>query len=242
MHIKNTIDINVDLGEGFPNDRHLLELATSASISCGAHAGNPDSITAAILAAVQNKVAIGAHPGYPDPSHFGRRPQIISTSDLTRLILDQCETLRHFAERFAAPIVYLKPHGALYNQAQSEPEIARGIAAAAAILNLPVMTLPNGLLAQQLTAHHTQIRAIPEGFADRRYGPNGLLVPRSEPNATLADPHEIEAQIVRLIRETHVETLCIHGDDPHAVENAKRLRNTLASLQIQTRAAVEHHT
>lgn len=218
------IDLNADLGEGFPNDARLLALVTSAGVSCGAHAGGPGTIRATLIEAAARGVAVGAHPGYPDREGFGRRERDLGADSVERLIVEQCGELARLAADCGASVRFLKPHGALYNQAQKDPETARGVVAAALRLGLPVLGQP-GWEVDRLCAS-TGARFVSEGFPDRRYGPDRRLVARSEPGAVLHDPAEVEAQVVRLVAEG-LDTLCLHGDHPDAVANAQMVRAVL---------------
>jgi UPF0271 protein len=219
-----TVDINADLGEGCPNDAALLELVTSTSISCGAHAGDEAAILATLSAAKARGVAVGAHPGYPDRANFGRREQVVSGSDVERLIVGQFETLARLADELAVPLRFVKPHGALYNQAQREADAALGVVAAVRRLNLPVLGQPGSEL--ERSARLADVRFIAEGFPDRRYDADGRLVPRSRPDAVLHDVDEIEGQVVRLVA-LGMATLCVHGDTPWAVTTAQAVRAAL---------------
>lgn len=218
------IDVNADLGEGFPNDGRLLELVTSASVSCGAHAGDEATILNTLRTAAKNGVAVGAHPGYPDREGFGRRVRSIPAKEVQRLIVEQYHTLALLAERAGVQIRFIKPHGALYNQAQRDEGIARGIVDAVRFLGLSVLGQPGSVLERLAVA--SGVRFVTEGFPDRRYGPDGRLVPRTQPDAILHDPAEVESQIVKLVGQG-LDTLCIHGDDPRAVENALCVRAVL---------------
>jgi UPF0271 protein len=219
-----TIDLNADLGEGFPNDAILLTLVSSTSVSCGAHAGGRDSILRTLQTAVERGVRIGAHPGYADRAGFGRRNQVVSSDQVKELIVEQVGELANFANEVGATIDFVKPHGALYNQAQVESEIVDGVIAAVRTLGLPVLALPDGLLARSAAA--AGIRIIAEGFPERRYDASGRLVPRDRTDAILNDPQDVTDQVVRLARKG-MQTLCIHGDDPRAVEKARVVRDTL---------------
>jgi 5-oxoprolinase (ATP-hydrolysing) subunit A len=220
-----SIDVNADLGEGFPNDRALLELVTSASICCGAHAGTPLAIRQTLRDAVARRVLIGAHPGYPDRDGFGRRDQNLSTNELIEIISAQIVGLMSLAAQEGATVAYLKPHGALYNQAQREPHIARAVVEAVRTRGWPLLGQPGSVL--ETIARDQGVVYIAEGFPDRRYGADGSLVPRSDAAAMLREPHEIEEQVVRLTEEGRVATLCIHGDEPGAVANATLVRRVL---------------
>lgn len=219
------IDLNADLGEGYLNDARLLELVTSASVCCGAHAGDPETIRATLAAAAARGVVIGAHPGYPDREDFGRRERVIDSADVERLVFKQCVALAALAAEFNLTLRFLKPHGALYNQAQVEEGVARGVLAAARRLSLPVLGQPGGAIARLSKAGGTAF--VAEGFPERRYQADGRLVPRSQPDAVLHDPEEIDAQVVRLMRQG-LETLCIHGDDVRAPRKAENVRAVLS--------------
>ncbi len=227
-----SIDLNADLGEGFPHDAELLGLVTSASICCGAHAGDPGLIRSTLRVAREKGVVVGAHPGYPDREGFGRREMVMSAERVEDLIRSQLADLRRLADAEGVAVRFLKPHGALYNQAQRDSTHGAGVLAAARGLNLPVVGLPGTPLAKNAEA--AGVRFLAEGFPERRYRPDGSLVPRSEPNAVLDDPAEVDAQLSRLVKGG-VATLCIHGDAPKAVEWANRVRASLQKDGIAVR-------
>jgi UPF0271 protein len=227
-----TVDLNADLGEGFPDDARLLDLVTSASVCCGAHAGNRATILATLAAARDRGTRVGAHPGYPDRDGFGRVEQTVSAGEVERLILDQCRDLAGLAAGLGLTLRFLKPHGALYNQAQRDEEVAAGVIAAARALGLPVLGQPGSVLERVMAREG--LRFIAEGFPERRYGSDGRLVPRGQPGAVLHDQVEIEAQVGRLVHEG-IATLCIHGDDPRAVARAGDVRRALLRLGITPR-------
>jgi 5-oxoprolinase (ATP-hydrolysing) subunit A len=231
-HHPGWIDLNADLGEGYPNDARLFRIVTSASVSCGAHAGDRATIMATLREAQARGVAVGSHPGYPDRAHFGRRERAVNAGEVLTLILDQHRDLARLADECGVVLRFVKPHGALYNQAQKEPAVAREVLQAARELGLPVLGQPGSLLA--IGALQERIRFVAEGFADRRYEPDGRLVPRSRPDAVVHDPAEVEAQVVRLAAQG-VETLCIHGDHPDAARNAEQVRVILERHDIAPR-------
>jgi UPF0271 protein len=230
-----TIDLNTDVGEGCPNDRLLIDgdLATSANVACGGHAGDPEVIRQTLGYARDRGVVVGAHPGYPDREHFGRREQTMSSDAVTTLILEQVAFLNELAAEAGVAVRFLKPHGALYNQAQRQNEIARGVVDAAAKLGLPLLGQPGSLL--EGWAKGRGIRYVAEGFPDRRYRDDGSLVPRSEPDAVFQDPDELLFNASRLVQQRRVATLCIHGDEPRAVENARLVRQFLEGQGISVR-------
>jgi len=229
--INAAIDLNADLGEGLPNDRALLGLVSSASICCGAHAGSTLAIRQTLFDAAELGVVVGAHPGYPDREGFGRREERLAAEQVQALIMDQVSGLADLARQAGVSIRYLKPHGALYNQAQREEPIARGVVSAAATLNLPLLGQPGSLV--ETLCFERELRFIAEGFPDRRYREDGSLMPRSEPGAILVEPEDVAEQVVRLVAERRFATLCIHGDDPRAVANAELVRLALKDQGIR---------
>ena len=232
-----SIDLNADLGEGFANDRALLDLVTSANICCGAHAGTLAAIRDTLGDAATRGVCIGAHPGYPDREGFGRREQKLTTLEAIDLISAQINALMSLANEVDAKVCYLKPHGALYNQAGREPEIAGAVVAASRSFGLPLLGQPDSLV--EKLAHDCEVIYIAEGFPDRRYRDDGSLAPRSEPGALLHQPNEIEDQVIQLLNERRVATLCIHGDEPGAVGNALVVRDVLKRHGITVRSFVD---
>ncbi len=226
-----TIDLNADLGEDCPNDRALLETVTSASISCGAHAGSLEGMRRTLRDARDCGIVIGAHPGYPDREHFGRLEREMTSEAVQNLIVEQFSTLNELGDEASIPVRFLKPHGALYNQAQRQPEIARGVVAAVVRLGVSLLGQPDTLLEHLAAA--AGVHYIAEGFPDRRYRVDGSLVPRSSPGAVLQDPDEMEAHLLRLAADERVATLCIHGDDLRRVNNARLVRRLLEAHGIR---------
>ena len=225
------IDLNSDLGEGAGHDAELLTLVTSANVSCGAHAGTDDDLREALRSSKANGVVVGAHPGYADREHFGRRELDLAEDSIFALCVEQVKRLRSMADELGAAIRYFKPHGGLYNAACRDVRIARPVAAAAETLGLPLLALPGSQL--EKLARSGFVR---EGFADRRYLPDGSLVPRGQPDAFVADPEEAVTQAIRLIDERGVRSLCVHGDHPEAVAFVARLREALQTHGVIVRA------
>jgi UPF0271 protein len=227
------IDLNCDLGEGSPHDAELMALITSANVACGFHAGDPGTARAALEAAARHGVQVGAHPGFPDREHFGRR-ELTRTA---RQVFDDCVyqvgALTGLARAAALVLRYVKPHGALYNMACRDEVYARPVVDAAALFGLAVMGLPRSRLE---AASAGRCPFVAEGFADRRYQPDGSLVPRSRPDAFVADPAEAVRQAERLVREQGVRTLCVHGDNPEALAFVRALREALTRQGITIRA------
>lgn len=233
-----TIDLNADLGEGCPWDAALLERVTSASICCGGHAGGDREIldTLRELKRQDRGVVIGAHPGYPDRASFGRREREIDRDEVGTLVSQQVAHLVRVADHEGLTPFYVKPHGALYNQAQTTEAIAQGVCDAlieCKSLNLRLMGQPASTM--ERVALDRGIRFIPEGFADRGYRPDGRLIPRGEPGAVLTDHHAIADQAVRLIESGSIRSLCLHGDSEGSVALADLILNTCAARGIVVR-------
>jgi 5-oxoprolinase (ATP-hydrolysing) subunit A len=233
--MRRTIDLNADLGEGFPWDYALLGRVTSASVCCGAHAGDLETSYRTLRWAGERGVGVGAHPGYPDRERFGRRDQVIPARMLEMMVKTQLVAIGTVAIRAGVAIRYIKPHGALYNQAQRDRVIAEGLLRPLVRRNLPVLCQPNSFVEQ--VAGELGIPVVIEGFADRRYQADGRLVSRSEPNALLEDPAEIRAQVLGLI-ERGIQTICIHGDDPRSVDLADLVLATLKEAGVEPRSFV----
>jgi UPF0271 protein len=183
--------------------------------------------------AAKHGVHVGAHPGYDDRDNFGRTELALSEEAIFELCLYQVGALAGLAQSASIHLRYLKPHGALYNQACREDAFARPIMAAAEILKLPVMALPGSRLESLCM---TGYGFIAEGFADRRYLPDGSLVPRSQPNAFVHDVEEAVNQADWLMRERGVQTLCVHGDNPKALDFVRGLREAFGKRGITIRA------
>ncbi len=239
-----SLDLNADLGEGLGADAALLELVSSASIACGGHAGDEATMRAAVRAAKAHDVTIGAHPGFADREHFGRRRLLLAPGELDAQVRGQVRRLIEIAREEGAAVRYVKLHGALANMAAEEPAVATLCFAAVAGLadGLAILALDNS--AQVQAAEALGFRVIREAYADRAYRPDGLLVPRSEPGAVLHDPDVIAARAVRLAQRGEIVaadgsvvrsdagSLCIHGDTPEAVAIARQVRRALRSAGI----------
>src|SRR5262245_29895664 len=218
------IDLNCDLGEGAGNDLEILPLITTANVACGFHAGDPEISMATIEAAVRQGVRVGAHPGYPDREHFGRRELVRLEKQVFEDCVYQIGALAGLARAAGTTLSHVKPHGALYNQAVRDATYARPIIVAADVFALPIMGLPGSEIARLAAG-----RFIVEGFADLRYLADGSLVPRSQPNAMIENPTEAAEQALRLVRDHGAQTLCVHGDNPQAVAFVRALRDALTS-------------
>lgn len=218
------VDLNCDLGEGCAHDAELMALITSANVSCGFHAGGRDTAMAALAAAARHSVQVGAHPGFPDREHFGRREHDWPARQVFLDCAYQIGALAGLARAAGMTLGYMKPHGALYNQACRDDALAQAVVDAAVLFGLPVLGLP-GSRVEALAAGRCLF--VAEGFADRRYQPDGALVPRTRADAFLDDPADAVRQAEWLVRERGVRTVCVHGDNPRALEFVRRLREGL---------------
>jgi UPF0271 protein len=233
------IDLNADLGEGFGiwslgDDAALLDVVTSANVACGFHAGDPITMVRVCQQAAERGVSVGAQVGYRDLAGFGRRRMDVPTDELTADLLYQAGALQACARAAGTRVSYLKPHGALYNTAADDLEQARAVARAAALAgDLPVLGLPGSALATAVEA--VGLRFVSEGFVDRAYTPNGRLVARTEPGAVHDDPSAAISQARELaagrvtavdgvLLSMPVQSLCLHGDTPGAVQLARAVR------------------
>lgn len=207
------IEFNADIGEGGPDDDALLAAVAAANVCCGAHAGDPDTTRTALEHCRDRGVRVNAHPGYPDRPNFGRVELHYTPKQIHTLILHQTGGLLALARGVGVSVDAIKPHGALYHRAASDPDAAKAVAAAAFLLGLGVVGLPGTAI--EAAAAKVGVPFTPEGFADRRYTEAGTLVPRTEPDAVINDPAEAAAQVLRLAA-SGVQSFCVHGDRPNA--------------------------
>ncbi len=247
------IDLNCDMGEGFGawpmgDDEALLEHVTSANIACGFHAGDPGIIARTTKAAVARGVAIGAHPSLPDLQGFGRREMKVSATDAYELVVYQIGAIQAFAAAAGSRLRHVKIHGALYNMAAKDEALSRGICEAVRDVDPGLVLFA---LAGSITERVARELAVPvacEAFADRSYQDDGSLTPRSRAGAMITDVEQSIAQVRRMVADgvvraqsgrdvpLTVDTICVHGDQPGAVEFARRLRATLEQDGIRVQA------
>jgi 5-oxoprolinase (ATP-hydrolysing) subunit A len=227
------IDLNADLGEGSGADAELMPLITSVNICGGLHAGGPLEIAAALALAQRYGVSIGAHPGYADRENFGRKDLNLRNQEIVALTVYQIGALSSMAASIRTNIRYIKPHGALYTQACKDQRIASLMVATAMDFELALVGLPGSRLEELASG---RVPFIAEGFADRRYRPDGSLVPRTDRDAFVHDPDEAMKQVEWLINERGVRTICVHGDNPEAVVFAKVIRDSLIANGVTLKA------
>jgi UPF0271 protein len=239
------IDLNSDLGEGFGawdmgNDDAMLNVASSVNIACGFHAGDSDIMLKTAKLAKQRGVSIGAHPGYRDLHGFGRRPiPGLKSSEIETMVAYQIGALQAVAALAGHKVTHVKAHGALSNVGCVDDMTARAIATAIKVIdpNLYFVVLPNSALVRAGEA--AGLKLIHEVFADRAYEDDAQLVARSKPGAVLHDGHMIAQRVVKMVQDgaivaasgkiikVKIDTICIHGDTPGAVEIAQSIRAEL---------------
>ncbi len=234
------MDLNADLGEGM-DDGPILPFLTSANVACGLHAGGPTTMDRTVAQALARGVRIGAHPGYPDRESFGRTAMDLPLEEIRALVLYQVGALDAFVRARGGRLAHVKAHGALYNRAAKDAPLARAIAEAVRAYRGDLVLVGLAGSPQLSEARALGLRAAGEAFADRRYLPDGSLMPRSEPGSVLHEPAAAAEQALRIARDGFVvaadgsrlrvdaETLCLHGDTAGAVEMARAVRERLES-------------
>jgi UPF0271 protein len=243
------LDLNADVGEGDPEtDEALLRLVTSANVACGLHAGDAQTMHATVAIAVRNSVAVGAHPGFNDREGFGRRPRQLTADEIRELLLSQLGALDEIARAEGATLRHVKPHGALYNQAETDGALAAAIVAAIRAFDPTLRLVGRAGSAMEQAARAASHPFTAEAFGDRRYRGDGTLLPRSEPDSVLTDPEAVARQVRSLVTGGEVMasdgsrlavsfgTLCVHGDTPGAVTLARRIRQELGALGVSVSA------
>ncbi|MGG1659837.1 LamB/YcsF family protein [Brevibacillus sp. NRS-1366] len=248
-----SVDVNCDMGESFGayqlgNDQEILSYVSSANIACGFHAGDPATMKKTVRMALESKVAIGAHPGFPDLVGFGRRNMEISAEEAYDIVVYQIGALQAFVRSEGGAMQHVKPHGALYNMAATRAPLAEAIAKAVYRVN-PNLIL-YGLAGSQLTLAGEKIglRTAHEVFADRTYQQDGTLTLRNQPNAMVTDQEQAVSQVVRMVAEGRVlsqqgidvpisaHTICIHGDGANALNFARLIHQALMTANISVTA------
>jgi UPF0271 protein len=226
----------------------MLEIVTSANLACGFHAGNPVGLARTCRAAEKRGVRIGAQVGYFDLAGFGRRKIDVAPAELTADVIYQIGALQALARAAGSTLGYVKPHGALYNTLVTDRQQARAVAEAVHAVDpsLPVLGLAGSVFFEEADA--LGLRTVAEAFADRAYLPDGQLVPRSKPGAVLRDPVEIASRVRCMVESGTVEavdrstiaievqSVCVHGDSPGAVEIATAVRDQLLESGVELAA------
>lgn len=246
------IDLNCDLGESFGvykigNDKEVLQYISSANIACGYHAGDHNVMMETVELALKNEVQIGAHPGFPDLAGFGRRAMEVTPREIYNLTIYQIGALSAVARVKDTRVAHVKPHGALYNMAAKNRLLADAIAQAVADVDRNMVLF--GLAGSELikAGQAKGLYVAEEVFADRTYQADGTLTPRSEANSMVHDTSLAVARIIRMVKDGKVtavdgaevlikaDTICVHGDEPKALEFVRDLRNALYAEDISIR-------
>ncbi|MBA4601851.1 LamB/YcsF family protein [Thermoactinomyces mirandus] len=246
------VDLNCDLGESFGAyrigfDDEILNFVTSANIACGFHAGDPLTMRKTVRLALEKSVAIGAHPGLPDLAGFGRRNMDISPEEIYDIVIYQIGALYGFVKAEGGTMQHVKPHGALYNMAAKSPQISGAIAKA--VYNVDPQLILFGLSGSELVKAGESIglRTANEVFADRTYQQDGTLTSRRQSDALITDCKKAAEQVIRIVKEGKVltrqkteitiqaDTVCIHGDSPHALVFARQIQELLATSGVKIR-------
>ncbi|MFZ5511030.1 MAG: LamB/YcsF family protein [Pseudomonadota bacterium] len=238
------INLNADLGESFGawrmgNDDAMLHIVQSANVACGFHAGDPLVMTETVRLAREAGVDIGAHPSFPDLQGFGRRPMRLSSRELEAVVIYQVGALAAIARAQGARLSHVKPHGAMHNMACEDGDMARTIARAVKALDPDLILLAPPLSELARAGQEAGLRVAQEVFADRAYTDAGTLVPRGQPGAVLDTAEACLAHVLRMIERrgivsvhgkflpTPFHSICVHGDNEHAVATAQALRQAL---------------
>lgn len=249
--MKLKVDVNCDLGESFGSfrvghDAEIMPFITSANVACGFHAGDPMVMAETVELAKENRVAVGAHPGFPDLMGFGRRDMGLSKGEVTNMMLYQVGALEAFTHAADVAMQHVKPHGALYNvAAKNEAYMEAMIKAVSAWESkLVLFTLAGSKMAGM--AEDAGLRVAHEVFADRAYNADGSLVSRSVNRAVIEDSRFVAERVVSMVKDRSVKaidgktvrfdkvhTVCVHGDTMNAVELAKSVKKALLAANIE---------
>jgi UPF0271 protein len=249
----SAIDLNADLGEGFGpwrmgDDAALLDIVTSANVACGFHAGDPDIMAATFAHAREKGVAVGAHVAFPDLAGFGRRPLAMTPAQIVRAVAYQIGAAQGLAVLAGVRIAYVKAHGALANLAETDLAVATAVAEATRAVDPSLTLLAIAGSAQTRAGAATGLRVAHEIFADRAYAEDGRLLARNLPGAVIEDPTAAVARVRAMLAAgalqtisgneipTPIDSICVHGDSPQAVETARALRAALLEDGVALRA------
>jgi UPF0271 protein len=245
-----TIDLNSDLGEGYGpwvmgDDKAMLDIVTSANIACGGHASDPETMFRTLSWARERQINVGAHPSYPDKEGFGRRRLPFPAPEVERFVAAQTGALMAIAALAGTSVRYVKPHGALGNVASEDRAIAEAIVRAVRAIDRKLAILAISGTVLETVARDAGVTVFSEIFADRGYTPAGNLVPRGQPGAMIEDYGAAAARLLSWLETGMMPTvggepvrlaghsICVHGDDPHAVVMARAIRVALAGRGIE---------
>lgn len=247
------IDLNCDMGESFGAytlgyDEQAMPFVTSINVACGFHASDPDHMAKTIAMAQKTGVAVGAHPGFPDLSGFGRRAMALTTEEIKNTVIYQIGALQGFCRAAGIKMQHVKAHGALYNMAEKDLSVAAAIASAIKAVDEELFMLCLANSQMTVAARQQGVRCVEEAFADRAYTDEGTLVSRKIAGAVIHDVNQVVARVVRMAKDQSVvsisgkeipinaQTVCVHGDTPGAVALVKEIRIALGKEKIELRA------
>ena len=248
-----TIDMNCDLAESYGvyrigMDEEILPYITSANLACGFHASDPVVMSKSVEACKRNSVAVGAHPGFPDLQGFGRRNMIIPPKEVKAMVMYQIGALDAFCRANGITMQHVKPHGALYNMAGKDYELARAVCEAIADVNPRLILMAQAGSQMQKAAEEMHLKMAREIFADRAYEEDGSLVGRNKPGAMITDENEAIERVITMVRQGKVaaitgkeipiqaDSVCVHGDGEKALLFVKKLREAFLTEGIQVRS------
>jgi len=243
------ININCDLGEkskfhSIENDPELLNIVNSANIACGYHAGDKETMDMVIKISKSNGVSIGAHPSFNDPENFGRKKINLTSSEITKLIIDQYEILQKIAEKNDENVTHIKPHGALNNMACEDIELATTISKSINNIDKNIIFLVPTGSQMEIAAKKLNMKIACEIFADRNYEDDGNLVSRSKDHALITDPNVAKKHVLCMVKNQalncfsgkqipcEIDSVCIHGDNESSLATAKSIKENLLSNNL----------
>ena len=244
------ININCDLGEkskfhSIENDPALLDIVNSANVACGYHAGDHETMRMVVQTSKKNGVSIGAHPSFNDPENFGRKRKNLNSSEISKLIIDQFQTLNKIALEYGEKVTHIKPHGALNNMACEDLELATHLAKTIYQIDKEIIYLVPTGSKMEIAAKKLNMKIACEIFADRNYEDDGNLVSRSKSNALITDPEIAKSHVLSMVKNQslnclsgkkipcEIDSICIHGDNISSLETAKIIRNNLIKNNIK---------
>ena len=247
------ININCDLGEkskfhSTENDPDLLNIVNSASVACGYHAGDEETMNKVIKISKKNAVSIGAHPSFNDPENFGRKRINLNSSEITKLIIDQYKILQKIAQDYDENVTHIKPHGALNNMACEDFDLANTIAKAINSIDKNIIFLVPTGSKMEIAGRKLDMKIACEIFADRNYEDDGNLVSRSKNHALITDPEIAKKHVLRMFKNQSIncysgkqipckiDSVCIHGDNESSLATAKAIKKNLINNGLDLKA------
>ena len=244
------ININCDLGEkskfhSIENDPALLDIVNSANVACGYHAGDHETMRMVVQTSKKNGVSIGAHPSFNDPENFGRKRKNLNSSEISKLIIDQFQTLNKIAQEYGEKVTHIKPHGALNNMACEDLELATLLAKTIYQIDKEIIYLVPTGSKMEIAAKKLNMKIACEIFADRNYEDNGNLVSRKKPHALIINPAQAKKHVLSMVKNQslnchsgkqipcEIDSVCIHGDNESSLATAKSIKDNLIENKLE---------